>query len=262
MSFRIVSWNVNGYRAAWKKGFADWLRKDDADVIAIQETKAWPEQLTDDQLHPLGYFGVFAQAEKKGYSGVATFSREVPNKSQVGFGDPEWDTEGRVVVTEHLDGRLLLANIYFPNGKRDKARLQYKLDFYEKTQEYFLNQVKAGKHVIVCGDVNTAHREIDLARPKENETTSGFLPEERAWIDRFLDAGFIDTFRTLYPDAADRYSWWDMITRARERNVGWRIDYHFASASLANALEGADIHDDVMGSDHCPVSVTFNTAML
>lgn len=258
MSFRIVSWNVNGYRAGWKKGFTDWLKTDGADVVAIQETKAWPEQLTEEQLNPLGYSSAFAQAEKKGYSGVATFSKIEPDSVQVGFGDPAWDTEGRVAITEHLGGKLLFANIYFPNGKRDKARLKYKMDFYEKTQEYFTKLTSQGRHVIVCGDVNTAHREIDLSRPKENESTSGFLPEERAWIDRFLDAGFLDTFRIFYPEEPERYSWWDMITRARERNVGWRIDYHFASESLRDALVGAEIHDQVMGSDHCPVSVTLD----
>jgi len=259
---RIISWNVNGYRAAWKKGFTDWLSADGADVVGIQETKAWPEQLTAEQLEPLGYKSAFAQAERKGYSGVATFSRVEPDRVQIGFGDPQWDTEGRVVITEHLGGKLVLANIYFPNGQRDRARLQYKLDFYEKTREYFTELANAGRHVIVCGDYNTAHKEIDLARPKENEKTSGFLPEERAWLDRWTDSGFVDIFRTLYPERSEAYTWWDVITRARERNVGWRIDYHFISASLVPAVSAAEIHPEVLGSDHCPISIELDSSRM
>ncbi len=259
---RIISWNVNGYRAVWKKGFRDWMAGETADVICLQETKAWPEQLTADQLHPRGWHSAFAQAERKGYSGVATFSRDIPEKVQIGYGDPQWDSEGRIAITEHAGGKLLLANIYFPNGKRDKARLDYKLAFYEKTQQVFTELAAKGKHVIVCGDVNTAHREIDLARPKENETTSGFLPVERAWIDRWIQAGFVDIFREKNPDLRDAYTWWDMITRARERNVGWRIDYHFISRSLVDAVVNAGIHPEVMGSDHCPISLEIDVSRL
>lgn len=250
---RILSWNVNGYRAVWKKGFKEWLPELNTDVIGIQETKAWPEQLTEEQLNPLGWHSVFAQAEKKGYSGVATFSKEPPTSTQVGFGDPPFDTEGRVVITEHKD--VLLANIYFPNGKRDKTRLKYKMDFYEKTLNYFKALRDEGRKVIVCGDYNTAHKEIDLARPKENEKVSGFLPEERAWIDRWIEAGFVDIFRRFHPDEAEQYSWWDMFTRARDRNVGWRIDYHFVSDTLVDQVKDAWIMQDIMGSDHCPVGI-------
>lgn len=252
---RIVSWNVNGYRAVWKKGFSEWLAGSGADIVCVQETKAWPEQLSVEQRNPLGFTGHFAQAEKKGYSGVATFSREAPDRVRVGFGDaPEFDREGRVLITEHLDGELVLANIYFPNGKRNRERVDYKLRFYDKTLEVFGRMRDEGRKVIVCGDYNTAHRPIDLARPKANETTSGFLPEEREWIDRWIDAGFIDIFRE-YNAEPEQYTWWDMITRARERNVGWRIDYHFVSDTLADAATGAAIRADVMGSDHCPVVV-------
>lgn len=259
---RFISWNVNGYRAAWKKGFADWMASADADVICLQETKSWPEQLTEEQLHPHGWNSAFAQAEKKGYSGVVTLSKEAPDRVQIGYGDPRWDSEGRIVITEHAGGKILLANIYFPNGQRDKARLDYKMAFYEKTMEVFTELTAQGKHVIVCGDVNTAHREIDIARPKENEKRSGFLPIERAWIDEWIQAGFVDIFREKHPDAKDVYSWWDVITRARERNVGWRIDYHFVSKSLVDAVLGAEVHMDVMGSDHCPVSLEIDPARL
>lgn len=257
---RVLSWNVNGYRAAWKKGFADWLAISEADVVCIQETKAWPEQLTKAQLNPLGWHSAFAQAEKKGYSGVATFSRAEPDRVQVGFGDPEFDSEGRVVITEHQG--VLVANIYFPNGKRDQTRLDYKMAFYNKTLEYFSALRDQGKKIVVCGDYNTAHKEIDLARPKANEDTSGFLPIERAWLDQWIEAGFVDTFRTFHPDEPDQYSWWDMVTRARERNVGWRIDYHFVSDNLAPAIADAWINQEVMGSDHCPVGIDIDLARL
>jgi len=257
---RIISWNVNGYRAAWKKGWADWLASAGADVVGIQETKAWPEQLSEEQLRPLGWHSVFAQAEKKGYSGVATFSKKAPSSTQVGFGDPPFDTEGRVVITEH-EG-VLLANIYFPNGKRDEIRLRHKMDFYEKTLTYFSALRSAGKKIVVCGDYNSAHREIDLARPKENENVSGFLPEERAWIDRWINAGFVDVFRRFHPDKPEQYTWWDQVTRARERNVGWRIDYHFVSDNLVNAITDAWISPDVMGSDHCPVGIEVDLQQL
>ena len=255
---RFVSWNVNGYRAAWKKGWLEWLKSADVDVVGLQETKAWPEQLSEEQLAPLGYHSAFAQAEKKGYSGVATFSREQPESVQIGFGEPEFDSEGRVVITEHHG--ILFANIYFPNGKRDKTRLDYKMAFYDKTFAYFKALRDAGRKVIVCGDYNTAHKEIDIARPKENEKVSGFLPMEREWIDRWIAAGFVDSFRLFHPDEPERYTWWDMFTRARDRNVGWRIDYHFVSDTLVDAVTDAWIAADVMGSDHCPLGVEVDLA--
>jgi len=258
---RIVSWNVNGYRAAWKKGFDEWLDKDGADVVGVQETKAWPEQLTKAQLNPNGYSSAFAQAEKKGYSGVATFSKVEPNRVQVGFEDPKWDTEGRVVITEHADGKLVIANIYFPNGQRDQERLDYKMGFYDKTLEYFSELKNQGKNIIVFGDYNTAHKEIDLARPKENKNTSGFLQIERDWIDKWIAAGFVDSFR-LFNQNPDEYSWWNVRTRARDRNVGWRIDYHFVSENMVDAVANAAIHQDIMGSDHCPLSVDIDVNKL
>jgi exodeoxyribonuclease-3 len=258
---RIVSWNVNGYRAGWKKGFAEWLEKDGADVVGIQETKAWPEQLTKAQIHPNGYFSAFAQAEKKGYSGVATFSKEEADRVQIGFMDPKWDTEGRVVITEHAGGKLLIANIYFPNGQKNEERLQYKMDFYDKTLDYFVELKNQGKNIVVFGDYNTAHKEIDLARPKENQNTSGFLQIERDWINKWIAAGFVDTFR-LFNQNPDEYSWWNMRTRARDRNVGWRIDYHFVSENMKDAVANAAIHQDIMGSDHCPLSIEVDVSKL
>lgn len=259
---RIASWNVNGYRAVWKKTFRDWFSSAGADLVLVQETKAWPEQLTGEQVNPLGYHSAFAQAERKGYSGVATFTRTEPDNVQIGFGDRDrFDSEGRVLVSEHLGGRLLIANIYFPNGKQSEQRLQYKLDFYEHTLAHFERLKAQGRHIIVSGDYNTAHKEIDLARPKENENTSGFLPVERAWMDRWVAAGWVDTFR-MFTSGGGHYSWWDLRTRARERDIGWRIDYHFVSGSLRPAVRSASITQHVIGSDHCPVWVEIDEAAL
>ncbi|MCB2212842.1 exodeoxyribonuclease III [bacterium] len=250
---RIASWNVNGYRAVWKKNFQEWLPDAKPDVLCLQETKSWPEQLTKDQLNPFGYHSAFAQAEKKGYSGVGTFSVVAPDSVQVGFADgSRFDSEGRVVITEHLSGKLLIANIYFPNGKARQERLDFKMDFYAHTYEYFNKLKNEGRNIIVCGDYNTAHKEIDLAHPKQNENTSGFLPIEREWMDQWVNAGWIDTFRMFDPSPG-KYSWWDMRTRARERDIGWRIDYHFATEGMKHAITSASISSEVMGSDHCPI---------
>jgi len=252
---------VNGYRAAWKKGFEEWLEKDNTDVVCIQETKSWPEQLSEEQLSPMSYHSAFAQAEKKGYSGTGTFSKTEPDSVQIGFGDEKWDTEGRVLITEHADGKLLLANIYFPNGQRDQERLDYKMDFYDKTLKYFTELKDQGKNIIVCGDYNTAHKEIDLARPKANENTSGFLKIEREWIDKWIEAGFVDTFRMFNPNP-DEYSWWSFRARARDNNVGWRIDYFFVSDNMRDAVVNGEIHQEIMGSDHCPLSVEIDISKL
>ncbi|MEK7389933.1 MAG: exodeoxyribonuclease III [Elusimicrobiota bacterium] len=251
---KLVSWNVNGVRAVWKKGFGDWLKAGRADVVCLQETKAQPDQLSPETLNPLGYHGEWHWGEKKGYSGVATFSKIPPSKVERGFAVKEFDNEGRVLATQH--GDLTLFNIYFPNGKRDDIRLKFKMDFYRT----FLDEViaryrkRGDDKIVICGDVNTAHKDIDLARPKENRTISGFLPQECAWIDSLLAAGFVDTFRE-FEKGPCHYTWWDQQSRARDRNVGWRIDYFFVSENLRPRLKNAFIEPTVMGSDHCPVGI-------
>ncbi|MEG1537223.1 MAG: exodeoxyribonuclease III [Clostridiales bacterium] len=244
---KLLSWNVNGVRAAVKKGAVATLNKIDADIVSIQEIKAKPEQVPTELLNWPGYDHYINSAERPGYSGVAIFSKQQPQQVVYGLGVERFDQEGRVIILDYPQFQLL--NCYFPNGGNGPERLQYKMDFYEQTLSYAAN---CEKPLIVCGDVNTAHREVDLARPKENIKNTGFLPEERAWIDRFLAAGFIDSFRLFHQDG-ENYSWWDMKTRARERNVGWRIDYFFVQQSLRNQITDAYILPEVMGSDHCPV---------
>ncbi len=231
----------------------------DPDIICLQETKSHPEQLDEATRNPAGYHSYFDHSKmRKGYSGVAVFSKEVPEKVEYGFGVPEYDQEGRLLVLyfKDLPARpgFVLLNCYFPNGGGGPERLKYKMEFYD----YFLNLIekikKSGKEVIFCGDVNTAHNEIDLARPKENEKNTGFLPEERAWIDRVIEKGYVDTFRSLHPETV-KYSWWDMKTFARERNVGWRIDYFFVSPALVPKIKKAEILNEVFGSDHCPITL-------
>ena len=240
-------------RAVWKKGFLDWFRQEKADVVCLQETKAWPEQLDVEILNPAGYHGEWHWGEKKGYSGVATFSKTAPVKVERGFELKAWDSEGRVLATKH--GDVTLFNIYFPNGKRDDVRLKYKMGFYEAFLGVLERYKKRGDDkIVICGDVNTAHKDIDLARPKENRKTSGFLPEECAWLDRLMSAGYVDTFRE-FEKGPGHYSWWDQLTRARDRNVGWRIDYFFVSANLRPRLKSAFIRPAVLGSDHCPVGI-------
>lgn len=250
---RIISWNVNGLRAILKKkGAWQWVVSQDADVICLQEIKARPEQLSGENERFYGdYHPIWNPAVKPGYSGVATFLKE-PTQTIKGFGDERFDHEGRVIQTFHNGFRLF--NVYFPNGQRGQDRLAFKLEFYAALLDYCRRLLSDGEHIILCGDFNTAHQEIDLRNPKENETTSGFLPEERAWIDRYLDQGFVDIYRKLYPDRV-QYTWWTYITNARARNVGWRIDYFLVSPGLVSRVRDATIHDEVMGSDHCPVSL-------
>lgn len=249
---KLISWNVNGLRAVAKKGFSQWMRETGADIIAVQETKAQNDQFPEDLLTVPGYHLYSHSAERKGYSGVALWTRREPSRVILKTGQEEFDREGRML---RLDwDRLTLFNIYFPNGKASPERLDYKMRFYEMILEEALRLRSEGRGIIICGDVNTAHREIDLARPAENSTVSGFLPQERAWIDRLLEAGFSDTFRHFHPEP-DRYSWWDYKTRARERNIGWRIDYVFLSEELLGKLKDSFILDEVTGSDHCPVGI-------
>ncbi|MBI5245039.1 MAG: exodeoxyribonuclease III [Elusimicrobia bacterium] len=252
-TYRMLSWNVNGLRAAGRKGFADWARKEKADVLCVQETKAEPRQLSDGLKSIPGYAAEFASAERKGYSGVGTYCRAEPKGVERGLGVSEYDREGRALA--HRFPEFTLFNVYFPNGKQSPERLAFKMRFYDDFLKLLVRRRKSGeKNLVICGDVNTAHKEIDLARPKDNEGVSGFLPQERAWIDRLLAAGFIDSFRT-FEQGPGHYTWWDLITRARERNVGWRLDYFFVSESLRPHLKRAAIRPDVMGSDHCPVEL-------
>ncbi|MCL4294876.1 MAG: exodeoxyribonuclease III [Anaerolineae bacterium] len=250
----LLSWNVNGIRAVHKKGFLAWLAEVRPDILCLQETKAEAAQLTTELAQPEGYQAFWhSPAARKGYSGTALLSREAPLSVQFGLGMPQFDEEGRTIIAEYPS--FTVVNCYFPNGGRDHSRVPFKLAFYEA----FLNaceELRArGQTVIFCGDVNTAHREIDLAHPKSNQKTTGFLPEERVWLDQFVSAGYVDTFRHFYPDLAGQYTWWSMVTRSRERNIGWRLDYFFVAAEGLDRVEDAFILPDVVGSDHCPVGI-------
>lgn len=249
---KLISWNVNGFRAVIKKGFYDFVKIYQPDVLGIQETKVKEEQLTDKQRYIPGYDSYFYSAERPGYSGVGVYTRLQPLSVSSGFPDGWDDNEGRVLILEFE--KFIFFNIYFPNGQKDESRLQYKLDFYDFCLEHFEKLRKeSSKGLVICGDYNTAHHPIDLARPKENEKTSGFLPIEREWMDRFEEHGYVDTFRHLHPDEKDRYSWWSYRARARVNNIGWRIDYFYVTPDLLPYVKNADILDQVEGSDHCPV---------
>lgn len=247
---KIISWNVNGIRAAGKKGFLNWINQENPDVLGIQEIKAESSKIPPELKYIVGYDAYFNPAERKGYSGTGLYSRKKPKEVLNGFGIKEFDSEGRIQIADYND--FALFNIYFPNGKQNDVRLKYKLDFYEAALEYFNRLVKTGKPIFVGGDYNTAHKEIDLARPKENEEVSGFLPIERAWLDKLVENGYIDCFREFNKDP-NHYTWWSMRSWARKRNVGWRIDYYFCSANARNMLKNCYHLPLVEGSDHCPV---------
>jgi exodeoxyribonuclease-3 len=249
---RLLSWNVNGIRAVDRKKGFDWFFKDKPDVLCLQETKALPEQVPAAMQEVEGYHVSFASAKRKGYSGVAVYSRPEPANVTAGLGVKKFDVEGRTLVIDYDD--FLLYNIYYPNGGASEERLRYKMAFYAAFLKEVVKQKKKGRNLVICGDVNTAHTEIDLARPKGNEKNSGFLPEERAWMDKFLKRGFVDTFRMFNQDPG-QYSWWDYKTRARERDVGWRIDYFFVNEEFKDNVKDAFILKDIMGSDHCPVGI-------
>ncbi|MCG3175819.1 MAG: Exodeoxyribonuclease [Candidatus Omnitrophica bacterium] len=251
--WRILSWNVNGIRAIAKKDFLGWLHGASPDIIGLQETRAALDQIPPELREPVPYRAYWHPAERGGYSGVAILSREEPLEVRRGIGEERFDTEGRVISARYKDFTLI--NIYFPNGGRGEDRLRFKLEFYEHALKHFKRLEKAGERLVVCGDYNTAHHPIDLANPDENEDTSGFMPVEREWLDRLVAAGYIDTFRQFHQEAG-QYTWWDMRTRARERNAGWRIDYHFVSSGLKAHLKDAVILPEVQGSDHCPVGIT------
>jgi exodeoxyribonuclease-3 len=258
---RILSWNVNGIRSAAKKGFADWLADSQAEIVGIQEVRATPDQLPEPVKAVPGYHVHVAAAERKGYSGVGLFSKRKPDSLDTSLGEERFDAEGRLQIARF--GRLVVANGYFPNGSgqdRDNSRVPYKLDWYRALFERVERMRRGGYRVIVMGDFNTAHTEIDLARPRDNRKTSGFLPEECAELDRWIEAGWTDTFRAFEP-ATGHYSWWSQRFGVRERNVGWRIDYVLASPAAMKHVRGAFIHPHVMGSDHCPVGVDVDPAI-
>lgn len=254
----IYSWNINGIRAIQNKGFMDWLNKrSDSALVGLQETRASEEQLSSDILSPDGWWSAFVAAEKKGYSGVGIYARSRPDAVTTSLEIDEFDREGRVIMVRL--GELEVWSVYFPNGSgknRDLSRIPYKLRFYNHLLERFKVGIDEGRRILVMGDFNTAHRAIDLARPKDNAKTSGFRPEEREALDAWIDAGFVDTFRSMHGDVEGQYTWWSQRFGVRERNIGWRIDYILATPAALEFVREARIHADVMGSDHCPISIS------
>lgn len=254
---KLYSWNVNGLRAVHKKGFLDFIQNHDPDVLCLQEIKANIEQLPPELQNLEGYHSVFNSAEKKGYSGTAIYSKEKPSMVTYEIPGLEPENEGRVITAEFKD--FIIVNVYTPNSKRQLERLGQR-QIWDKGFTNYLLELKqeSNKAVICCGDLNVAHNEIDLARPKANTKNAGFTQEERAGIQRHIDNGFIDTFREINPDKPEEYSWWSYQAKSRERNVGWRIDYFLIDQVHKNKLQDAKIHQDVHGSDHCPVSITIS----
>lgn len=246
---KLISWNVNGLRACMGKGFPDFLEQSDADFICIQETKMQPEQ---NEYHPDGYFQYWNSAVRKGYSGTAVFAKKEPLSIQYDIGIPEHGDEGRVITLEY--DSFFLVTVYTPNSKRDLSRLAYRVQWEDDFRAY-CKALDAQKPVVICGDMNVAHQEIDLRHPKNNRGNSGFTDEERAKFTELLQSGFTDTFRYLYPDRTDAYSWWSYLYHARDTNAGWRIDYFLVSDRIREQIVDAKILTEVYGSDHCPVSL-------
>lgn len=252
MNFLFWSWNVNGLRAALNKGFIDIIKKEQPDILGIQETKLQEHQIPEELKTLDEYLIYWSHGLRKGYSGTGLFTKLLPLKFSTGFGYPEFDCEGRINIVEY--DAFIYFNIYFPNGQKDDERLNYKLRFYDRCLEVMEEKRATGKIVLVGGDFNTAHKPIDLANPKENEKTSGFLPIERAWLDKLETMGWIDTFR-YFDKSPDQYSWWSFRTKARLRNVGWRLDYFWVNSESMKYVKRAGIRQDIDGSDHCPVFV-------
>jgi exodeoxyribonuclease-3 len=250
---RCYSWNVNGIRAAQRKDLLPWDQMSDADVICLQETKAHVEQLDPEIAEPPGWHATYSAGQRKGYSGVAVISRQRPDEVVEGLGVPKFDKEGRVISARF--GDLLVISAYFPKSDFEEVRYEYKLAFCRAMRRFLLEHVESGRNVLLMGDYNIAHEPIDLARPKENRNNPGFLPKERAWLSRFLKSGFHDVYRERNPDRDGAYSWWSYRTGAREKNIGWRIDYGNVNHRLLDRVDDARIHPEVLGSDHCPVSV-------
>ena len=255
---RITTWNVNGLRAIMKKDFLEIVNSFQPDVVCLQEIKARPEQLDKETLSSIqNHFSYFTwnPAQRPGYSGTATLMKNEPLEVKLGLGVEEFDGEGRVIASKYPD--FWLFNIYFPNGQRDLGRVPYKLKFYKRLLDICDELHALGQNIILTGDFNTAHREIDLRYPKPNSTATGFLPEERVWIDYYLAHGFVDAFRNLYPEKVE-YTWWTYISNARKNNSGWRLDYFLVSLALMDLVADVINHTEVMGSDHCPVSLIIN----
>jgi exodeoxyribonuclease-3 len=257
---RIVTWNVNGIRAVEKRGFIQWMERESIDMVCVQETKARPEQLSkglleikDEKGEP--YYAYWASAKRPGYSGVAIYTKIEPSSMKL-FGIEEFDDEGRVLQADFKDFTLISA--YFPNSQDMGKRLDYKLAFCDAVMKLCKKYVKEGRHFVLAGDYNIAHTAIDLARPKENEGNAGYLPEERAWMDEYTQAGFVDTFRHLHPGEKGQYTWWSYRANARERNVGWRIDYHCVDPDFLSTVKSSIILTAVQGSDHCPVEMVLD----
>ena len=259
-ALRICSWNVNGLRASVKTGdFQRWLNEVQPDIAGLEEVKALPDQV-EDCWSQLGYEHHWHAAERPGYSGTVLLSRPKPDRLQIGLGLPDFDSEGRVVVADYGDTTVIVG--YFPNAGRGTERLDYKFRFYDAFLQH-ADELKAkGRHVVFMGDLNVAHSEIDLARPQEALKGTGFLPEERAWIDRIIEHGYADTFRTLHPDARDAYTYWDPWRERRARNIGWRIDYVFVDEGLLPRVREAFIQSEYVGSDHCPVGIVLEMPSL
>ncbi len=252
LSMQIVSWNVNGIRASEKSGFLDWLRKEDPDIVCMQETKAKPNQLSYAIRQPEGYHAYWGSAIRPGYSGVALYTKKKPNKIELGIGKKKYDDEGRTIIAHYDD--FILFNSYYPNGRHDMTRIPYKLEYYDEIMKMAAKLVKKGKNVILTGDFNTAHTEIDLARPKDNVKNTGFRPEERDKLSELIDSGFVDTFREFTKEGG-HYTWWSMRVKARQRNIGWRIDYFLTNTAFMKHVKKSYILLEVMGSDHCPLAI-------
>ena len=248
---------MNGIRAAVKKGFLQWLQEESPDILCLQETKAREVDLGEEVCPPDGYRAVWNSAARKGYSGVAILYKKKPGAIHLGMGIDRFDVEGRIIRLEYRNFDLL--NVYFPNGTSGPDRLQFKMEFYEAFLEHCESLRAQGKKLVITGDVNTAHNPIDLKNPKANEKNSGFLPEERAWIDRLIEQGYVDTFRRFHAEP-DQYTWWSYRFNVRKRNIGWRIDYFFVTEDLIAKVKDAFIQPQVMGSDHCPIGLDLRSS--
>ncbi len=253
---KIISYNVNGIRAAINKGLLDWMKKVKPGILCIQETKAQPDQVDLDPFRKLGYKDYWHAAEKKGYSGVLILADRAPDNVTIGMNVPDYDSEGRVIRLDF--GDISFINVYIPSGTTGDVRQDFKMKFLDDFLSFLTNLRKERPNLLVCGDFNIAHREIDIHNPVSNKKTSGFLPEERAWVDKFLESGFVDTFRHIHPDMV-KYSWWSFRSNARSKNLGWRLDYHMVTQALATRIKDAGIMNDAAHSDHCPVWVDLDT---
>lgn len=254
MATTIYSWNVNGMRSVLQKGFLEWLDREQPDIVCLQESRVYPDELTKEQRAPRGYTSYWMPAEKKGYSGTAVYTSMEP-KSVTPLGIKRFDAEGRAQIIEYAD--FTVVNCYFPNSQPERKRLEYKLDFVRAIKRVCDTLVREGRNIVLCGDYNIAHTEIDLARPSQNEDNPGFYIEERRAMTRFLKSGYVDTFRHFTPEPG-HYSWWSYRANARANNVGWRIDYHCVSQEFMPRVKRAAILSNIVGSDHCPVAISVN----